>query len=345
MPRLPAFEVKKNIIHSPHVVILGAGASKAACPTGDANGRVVPVMAELIDCLDLAGPLEEAGIKGTVDFEAIYDDLVSSGRYPSLVEEIERRALDYFDALSLPNQVTLYDYLILSLREKDFIATFNWDPFLIQAMVRNRSIARLPRVAFLHGNVRAASCVKDRVKGIWRQLCQSCGEPLERAKLLYPVRQKNYTDDPYIANEWQELEYFLKEGYLLTIFGYAAPSTDVEAVSIMRRVWGANPTFELAQVNIVDIKPTEDSERTWEPFFCRTHYGVHRSIWHTWLFRFPRRSCEGQAMATLQNAPWHDNRFPQFDSLEKLHAWLQPLLKEEEAGEFMGRPCAGQVEP
>src|SRR5256884_3490625 len=49
---------------------------------------------------------------------------------------------------------------------------------------------------------------------------------------------------------------------MLTIFGYAAPATDVEAVDLLLRGWGDNPTFELAQVNIVDIKPEEELRKT-----------------------------------------------------------------------------------
>ncbi|MBU4399752.1 MAG: hypothetical protein KKE86_10510, partial [Planctomycetes bacterium] len=37
----------------PHVVILGAGASLAACPNGDALGRQLPLMANLVEILDL----------------------------------------------------------------------------------------------------------------------------------------------------------------------------------------------------------------------------------------------------------------------------------------------------
>lgn len=339
MARLPAFSVKTNVVDSPHVVILGAGASKATCPNGDASGQVVPVMAELIDCLGIRGLLESAGIDNLTNFEVIYDDLASSGKNPLLLAEIERRVLEYFSNLNLPASPTIYDYLVLALRDKDFIATFNWDPFLIQAYRRNRDAGRLPRIAFLHGNVLAGACVKDRVKGIFGQLCERCREPLDRSRLLYPVRQKNYREDPYIANEWLELEEHLKVGYLLTIFGYAAPQTDVEAVDLMRRGWGENPTFELAQVTIVDIKPKDELERTWEPFFCRTHYGVHDDIFNTWLLRHPRRSCEALAMATLQNDPWPENHVLRTNSLEELHTWLRPLLEEEKKGHFTGKPC------
>src|SRR5256884_1077636 len=114
---------------------------------------------------------------------------------------------------------------------------------------------------------------------------------------------------------------------MLTIFGYAAPATDVEAVDLLLRGWGDNPTFELAQVNIVDIKPEEELRKTWERFLCRTHYGTTANLGTTWLLRHPRRSCEALAMATLQNDPWQENPVPRFKSLAQLHAWIAPLLE------------------
>ncbi len=37
--------------HRPHVLILGAGASKASFPQGDGNGRKLPLMNELSDVI------------------------------------------------------------------------------------------------------------------------------------------------------------------------------------------------------------------------------------------------------------------------------------------------------
>src|SRR5579883_568133 len=63
-----------------------------------------------------------------------------------------------------------------------------------------------------------------------------------------------------------------------------------------------------------------------------------RAVWIE-LFRHPRRSCEALAMATLQNDPWTDNPFPKFKSLPQLHAWIAPLVAEENRGNFSGRQC------
>jgi hypothetical protein len=350
MPRLPAFDPHTGINHSPHVVILGAGATRAAFPQGDANGKRLPLLADLPDCLDLRAAISSAGFSDDADFESVYDEIATSGRCPSLKTQIESRVQSYFESLVLPELPTLFDYLLLSLRENDLIATFNWDPFLAQAFIRNRTSSNLPHLAFLHGNVEVAVCVKDRMKGFRGDTCEKCGQPLQKTTLLYPVGNKNYSADPFIANEWSLLKHFLNNAYMVTIFGYSAPTTDAAAVELMSQTWSDNLTFELAQVSIVDIKPEAELEKTWEPFFCRSHYGIHERLWMTWILRHPRRSGEALAMATLQNAPWPDNPFPQFESLAELHSWIAPLVAEENEGRFSGKPCpkpqnAIQAEP
>src|SRR6516225_8059366 len=70
----------------PHIVIVGAGGSRAACPEGDRSGRHLPMMADLIDTVGLRPLLEKAGVRSSVeDFEPLYDDLATSGRHDELV--------------------------------------------------------------------------------------------------------------------------------------------------------------------------------------------------------------------------------------------------------------------
>jgi hypothetical protein len=339
MPRLPGFDPTIQINHSPHVVILGAGASRAAFPDGDANGRRLPLLADLPDCLDLRAAISSAGFSSDKDFEFIYDEVATSGRYPSLKAEIESGVRSYFESLALPNTPTLYDYLFLSLRENDLIATFNWDPFLPRTFMRNRNAAKLPHMVFLHGNVDMAVCIKDGVNGSRGDTCPKCGQLMTTTALLYPIRNKDYQSDPFIANQWTVLREALNKAYMLTIFGYSAPTTDAAAVELMSQSWDSNATLELAQVNIIDIKPEEELEATWNPFFCRDHYGIFDKLSSSWILRHPRRSGEALAMATLQNAPWRDNPFPKFKSLPELHAWVAPLVAEENEGHFSGKPC------
>ena len=221
-----------------HVVILGAGASKAAFPEGDADGRIPPVMDNLIEVLDLGTVLDQAGIEyQNRNFETVYSELYSKNPESNSLHKVEDVVYAYFSSLRLPEYPTLYDHLLLSLRPKDLIATFNWDPFLYDAWDRNYHRAPPPQIAYLHGNVRIGYCLEHRVKGENGTLCPECDKELSPSKLLYPVTMKNYSDDPFIKNEWESLKNDLRNAYIITIFGYSAPSTDKEAFDIMQRAW------------------------------------------------------------------------------------------------------------
>src|SRR5258707_808995 len=82
----------------PHVVLLGAGASRAAFPNGDANGKPLPLMNDLVDKLGLQPLIDEAGPANSSDgnFEGIYSRLCSSQEHSSLAARIEGHINEYF---------------------------------------------------------------------------------------------------------------------------------------------------------------------------------------------------------------------------------------------------------
>ncbi len=341
MPTIPPIDLKCRACLAPHVVILGAGASVAAFPSGDANGKALPLMSNLVQILGLKATMEKHGISGEIaDFEAFYDGLIASGMNPVLTTEIEQSIQNYFSQLKLPEEVTLYDQLLLSLREKDVIATFNWDPFLAQAYRRNAHIKRLPLLAFLHGNVEVGTCVMHRQKGWIFQQCPECKKELQRSRLLYPVRRKDYNTDGFIKNEWDMLRASMGSAYFITIIGYSAPTADIEAKRLMLDQWRDNPIRWLAQIEIVDLKPRHELEATWRDFLAtaddRRNVAISKSVFDTQAFRYVRRSCDALAMATLQQDPFSENPFPFTNDLKKLHAWLEPLVQEEEVKRFSG---------
>ncbi len=330
MPTLPPID--KNVNHAPHVVLLGAGASIASYIDWGEIGNPLPSMDNLIEKLNLKKSIEQYGFKtDNLNFEAFYDDLSSNNKNPNLLKKIEDKTYKYFSSLSLPNKPTIYDYLILSLRGKDIIATFNWDPFLIQAYIRNQFVSRerMPRITFLHGNVMIGACEKDKICGINGTKCMTCGEKLKPSKLLYPVKHKNYNENIYIKSEWDVLRSYLKKSYFLTIYGYSAPKTDVEARSLMLEVWKQNKTLKLAEVEVIDIAEQTYIEENWKDFLYSHHYITTDNIFKSYLFTHPRRSCDAFAEATLMLKPWHTNRFPKFNSLEELQEWVVPLIDEE----------------
>lgn len=342
----------RPLTSAPHVVILGAGASIAAYKHWGNIGRPLPSMQNLIDVLELREEIESRGYSvGGMDFEAFYDDLATSNSDPGLKEIVAKRTYDYFSSLELPNRPTIYDYLVLSLRKKDLIASFNWDPFLLQAYRRNAGSGpgSLPDIAFLHGNVLVGVCHADKVCGLNGGRCSKCGTSFVPSQLLYPVKHKDYTSDPFIASEWDRLRGCLSLAYFLSIFGYSAPKTDVEARRLMLGVWQENHHLDLAEVEIIDIKRRDELEATWNEFFIKRHYMVGTDVSRSYLFQHPRRSCDAFAAATLMCNPWQDNPFPVFGSLAELQNWVGPLIEEEAcldemADPFSGKPLAPNVE-
>ena len=326
MPTLPYINKEKKTIESPHVVIVGAGASKAAFPNGDAQGRKLPLMNELIDILDLENTILEYGCLGNIEnFEAFYSEIFDKPQYVDLVNEIQKRVREYFATLEIPNTVTLYDYLILSLREKDIIASFNWDPLLLKAYLRNREVKTLPKLVFLHGNVYQGVCLTDHQLGYFGSLCIKCHKPLQSVQLLYPILKKDYNKDPVIKDQWDRLTDKLEDCYFLTIFGYSAPKTDYEARKLMKKAWSINKTAELSQIEIIDIKNSEELRKNWSEFIIRSHYRTYSKFARSWLWWFPRQTCEALFDATMLLNPRKPTPFPKTDSLEELHKFINEL--------------------
>jgi hypothetical protein len=123
-----------------HVVILGAGASIASTiHNPEPSGKKLPSMDNFIDVVGLREILDSVdGDCPTGNFEEIYSCLYTKDPNSRTIQEVGQKVFDYFSDLRLPDTPTIYDYLLLALRPKDLIATFNWDPFLFQAFLRNR---------------------------------------------------------------------------------------------------------------------------------------------------------------------------------------------------------------
>ena len=315
-----------------HTVILGAGATIAAIPNGDKNGNKSSVMNGLIEKLHLEDILDGIELKTKSDnLEDIYSELHSRPECQEVTIALEKRLYNYFASLELPSEPTVYDYLILSLNEEDAIATFNWDPLLLQAYVRCHSITeKLPHIFCLHGNVAMGYCLAHKEFGMTNAECPVCGELLPPTKLLYPVKDKNYSDDEYIRSCWEALQQCIEESYTITIFGYSAPSSDAEAVKLLKKAWGKLEERQLEEVSVIDIIDEESIREKWKDFIYSHHYRYSKSFFDSYLGMFPRRSCE-MIFATYQlNIPPECNiGFRDNMTWEELEDYIYELLVEE----------------
>lgn len=327
----PDLEVKTVRKGQPHIVILGAGASKAACPNGDANRRILPLMNNLIDVVGLAPILEAHGIQyDGDDFEAVYSRLDGQSQFDECRESLEYHLHAYFASLRLPADPTIYDHLILSLRPRDVIATFNWDSLLIQAAQRNALQVALPTLIFLHGNVAVGYCEKDKSRGRYPERCPKCGNAFQATPLLYPVRKKNYLDRPFIRDEWQDLRNAMKEAYILTIFGYGAPETDVDAVELLQAAWPSPGKQKAQWVELINVTHKDELLKQWKPFILSHHADIINDFYKSRIARHPRRTSEAWA-ATHLFAMFEDGHpLPRDADFHQLWKWFGELRKYED---------------
>ena len=260
-----------------HVVILGAGASIASTLRNmEKNKKRLPSMENFIEVVGLQDIVDTIPDKLKAEnFEILYSNLHDNNPESDEIKEIESRVREYFRDMELPDEPTIYDHLVLSLRPRDLIATFNWDPFLYQAFVRNSDFTKdLPLMSFLHGCVSIGYSVEDKRCGPAGMYMRRDGGYFEPTKLLYPVRKKNYNDDEFISMEWERLKYWLKEDStkLVTVFGYGAPDTDVEAVTLLDEAYGGKDARNMEQFEIIDVQDETTAVKRWDKFIHSHHY-------------------------------------------------------------------------
>ena len=147
---------------------------------------------------------------------------------------LETKIESYFNSLELPDTPTIYDFLLLSLTEKDLIISFNWDDLLLQARKRVQRITKnLPQMVFLHGNIGMGYCRNDNGYGLITNKCNICNCHYEPSQLLYPIKHKDYKSSSQLQEQWKIAKNYIANAGYLTIFGYGLPTTDVEVKELL----------------------------------------------------------------------------------------------------------------
>ena len=331
-------DINNFILSRPHVFILGAGASKAAIPNGDRNGMDSPLM---------DGFIEKAGLNHIVSYiplktksnnlEDIYSELYASGKYKQELKELEKGICGYFRKLLIPYAPTIYDYLLLSLRSKDFIFSFNWDDLIVQAYLRVSTITKnLPKLYFLHGNVAMGYCdCCPNLYHIADKFCPKCHRKLKQQSILYPITNKNYEKDKSISNAWDDFLIVLQSCSILTIFGYGAPPSDSAAIEKMSQAF-SKEFRKLDKIEIIDLKDEQELIDNWAPFLEPANYHVkcYKDFFDSIISEFPRRTVEGYCK---RNNNWFGPstiRLKPNLTFEELEELIMPMLQEEAKGNF-----------
>ncbi len=331
----PCYSIKEQInnisCQRPHLVILGAGATRATLPNGDKNGKTLPLMNDLIEILDLSKLITDCTSEVPNNFEVFYSSIHKEKS--DLSKQIERKIYEYFSSVQIPDKPTIYDYLIFCLREKDVIATFNWDPILDQALERSATYFknkcrefRLPQILHLHGNVSIGYCIDCQTKGSIMTLCHKCNKPRRKSQLLYPVSEKNYKLDAYIEQNWKAVQKVFEQAYIVTIFGYSKPTSDAKAITLFKNAWGTQEDRDLEEFEIIN---TENTVESWEEFIHTHHFEYTNNFFESKIARFPRRSCECEWERLMECKFFDGNPIKNRSSFKELYDFMEPLIKRE----------------
>lgn len=314
-----------------HVVILGAGASRDAWENWGRTGTKLPLMSELPEVLGKSWDymVRDSGMPEGLNFEEQYAWFASNEDFARDLRHIERLLDDYFYSINLPNIPTIYDYLVLGLRDKDLIATFNWDPLLMAAWKRNKLVGSSPDIRFLHGCVDFASCEEHDIIGRRYEICPHCKERLKLSELAFPVGEKDYATDPIIDREWGVTKKALKRAFHLTIYGYSGPETDYKAKQLLLDSWKERPGRDISHVEIIDVAEQDGLIRNWKEFFRYHHYVFPDSFWDSYVARWPRRTIDHKLLISTEGVAYRDSGPFRTDSLAGLQDWFGRLIDKE----------------
>ncbi|GMV29156.1 MAG: hypothetical protein AMXMBFR59_12810 [Rhodanobacteraceae bacterium] len=325
---LAAELVERPMALPPHVLLLGAGASCAAFPQGDAHGRRLPVMSNFVEHVGLLPILRDLApqLADEPNIEVVYPRLLERPEWTAGARAVEARIRAYFTDMALPPEATIYDRMVLALRPTDSILTFNWDPFIADAWRRNRDVVPLPSIHFLHGCVRVGTCPNHPDESGWLdEHCPQCRTQLSPMPLLYPVEQKDYASDPSIASQWKAARAALSEALTLTVFGYSAPISDVEAVELLKKAWFARSDRQMEHVELIDIATAEALEERWGPFVPTLHYQPQTHFDQSHIARWPRRVSESWFIPMSEGRPCQHFPLPETSNLEELQEYCRSI--------------------
>jgi hypothetical protein len=122
----------------------------------------------------------------------------------------------------------------------------------------------------------------------------------------------------------------MAEAFTLTIFGYSAPSSDVDAIDIMKNAWHRRERRLIEHVEIIDLKAQDVLYETWQPFISYHHYICRSSFYQSWIASYPRRSGEALFAPTVEGRPAVQFPIPRNLEFAELYKWLDSLTKHED---------------
>ena len=111
--------------------------------------------------------------------------------------------------------------------------------------------------------------------------------------LLYPIKEKNYDQNKYIREAWNQACEFIHYAERITFFGYSAPKSDVVAVNRISESLSRSPYKKIKKVEIINIDNEDKLMTSYSrliPSCIQTNYV--KSYYDSSLAKYPRRTSD-----------------------------------------------------
>jgi hypothetical protein len=161
--------------------------------------------------------------------------------------------------------------------------------------------------------------------------CPKCGKPLEPSKLMMPTPNKRYDSDSFVKREWRKVRSYLKEAYMLTIFGYSAPDSDALATDLLCSEWTASQVRSLSEVEVINPISEDYARERFSKYIFSNHWKYTDNFYNSWMAKHPRRTCEALWAETMEGVFFNDSSFPKNEAWEELYDFFQPYFETEDS--------------
>ena len=102
----------------------------------------------------------------------------------------------------------------------------------------------------------------------------------------------------------------------------------------MRAAWSQNPSLQLAEIEIIDIRNQDEVHQEWQDLIFSHHYSYKNRFDDSCAGRFPRRSCEALYRIYLEAEIISPREFgkeiPLSGNLPDLMEWVRPFVFQEQ---------------
>ena len=118
----------------------------------------------------------------------------------------------------------------------------------------------------------------------------------------------------------------LKRAYLLTIFGYSAPTSDQEAMKLFKEGWGNLRERKFEEIEFINTENEDIYIKRWKDFIHTNHYQYKNNFFDSILANYPRRSCECLFKQLMECKFLQKNIVPKNRTI---YNFLNPLMCKE----------------